>query len=77
MKKLGLVTIAVLAFFIVNVSAQAQTTQSGSVGVQGVVPSDPPKVGATISFSYKRAELHCFSNICNGHLPAGLLVKVF
>ncbi|HEX4774686.1 MAG TPA: hypothetical protein VH234_04165 [Candidatus Saccharimonadales bacterium] len=57
--------------------AMASTTQSGSVGIQGVIPSPPPSRGATISVPGSGA---VFTNIpitVSGLCPTGLLIKIF
>lgn len=77
LKKLALVTplLAIIATFPVIVTAQS--TQSGSIGIEAVIPSEPPTTGATIAVP---SDGQIFTQIpitVNGICPAGLLVKIF
>jgi len=57
--------------------AMAVTNQSGSIGIQGTIPSPPPARGATIVVPSNGA---IFTNVpitVSGLCPTGLLVKIF
>ena len=57
--------------------ARALTEKSGSVGLQGVIPSPPPSRGATIVNPSNGATFTDLPITVNGICPAGLLVKIF
>lgn len=60
-------------------SAKAQVTnpQTGSVGLQGTIPTDPPTVGATISFPTNGQTFTQIPITVQGICPSDLLVKIF
>jgi hypothetical protein len=62
---------------LVSVPVIADTTQSGSVGVQGTIPSPPPSRGATIAVPSNGAVFSSEPINVSGICPAGLLVKLF
>jgi hypothetical protein len=71
----GLLLVAGLTLFAQP--AMAVTNQSGSIGIQGTIPSPPPTRGATIVVPGNGA---IFTNIpitVSGLCPTGLLVKIF
>lgn len=51
--------------------------QSGSVGVQGTLPTEAPKVGATISVPGNSQSFTSVPITVSGICPTGLLVKIF
>jgi hypothetical protein len=58
-------------------TAQVDNPQEGAIGVEGKIPSEPPKTGATIVTPRNG---QTFTNIpvtVSGLCPTGLLVKVF
>lgn len=73
----------VLALFIVvaiplsGSSTDAQSTQSGSVGVEGTVPTEAPTTGATISTPTDGQTFTSLPVTVSGICPSGLLVKLF
>lgn len=75
-----LVTIlVVLLMFPFGGSAQAQVTnpQTGSIGLEGTIPADPPTTGATISFPTNGQVFRDIPIEVTGICPDGLLVKIF
>jgi hypothetical protein len=56
---------------------QAQTSQSGSVGLEGIIPTDPPTTGATITVPSNGQTFTSLPVTVKGLCPNGLLVKVF
>lgn len=57
--------------------AQSQNPQTDSIGLEGTIPTDPPQLGATITFPTNG---QTFTNLpvnVTGLCPAGLLVKIF
>jgi hypothetical protein len=78
MKKLKiLVAATVVGLALVAVPASADTTKSGSLGLQGTIPSPPPSRGATIAVPGNGAVLKDIPITVSGICPAGLLVKIF
>jgi hypothetical protein len=71
---IGLV-FSVLIFGLDN--ANAQTSQSGSIGVEGTISSPPPTQGATISLPSNGQSFTAIPVTVSGICPNGLLVKVF
>ncbi len=57
--------------------ALAATQQSGSVGIQGVIPSPPPTRGPTIAVPGNGAVFTNEPITVSGLCPTGLLIKVF
>jgi hypothetical protein len=57
--------------------AAAVTDKSGSVGIQGVIPSPPPTRGATIVVPSNGAVFTTTPITVSGLCPTGLLVKIF
>jgi hypothetical protein len=57
--------------------AAAATDKSGSVGIQGVIPSPPPTRGATIAVPSNGAVFTATPITVSGLCPTGLLVKIF
>ncbi len=56
---------------------QAQTSQSGSIGIEGTIPSAPPTQAATITFPRDGATITDLPVTVTGLCPTGLLVKIF
>lgn len=79
---LSLVSILILTVIAVvwAPGAEAQSTQnpqSGAIGIEGVIPIDPPETGAIISFPING---QTFTNVpidVTGICPANLLVNIF
>lgn len=59
------------------ISAQVTNPQTGSIGLEGTVPTDPPQTGATISFPTNGQVFTEIPITVSGICPAELLVKVF
>lgn len=51
--------------------------ESGSVGLEGRISSDPPKNGATITFPTNGSSITNLPTTVSGLCPTGLLVKIF
>ncbi len=70
-------TLAVLVCCALTLGKTFAASEQGSVGLTGTIPSDPPKVGATISVP---SNGQSFSNLpvkVSGICPQGLLLKLF
>jgi hypothetical protein len=79
MKKIYLLALVVICGTILLTShvVSAVTTQTGSVGVEGTIPTDPPTTGATIT-SPTNGQVFTETPITvSGLCPTGLLVKIF
>lgn len=77
-KFVSLTLAAALGSLIMLVTpVQAATSESGSVGIQGVLPSAPPSRGATIAVPGSGASFSELPITVSGLCPADLLVKVF
>ncbi len=74
----GLALILVMVLTVPSLHAQSsQNPQSGSAGLTGTVPTDPPTQGATITFP-SNGQVFTDSQIdVTGVCPQGLLVKLF
>lgn len=57
--------------------AQVTNPQTGSVGLQGTIPTDPPTTGATISFPTNGQVFRSIPITVQGICPVDLLVKIF
>lgn len=68
-----------LALVLLNTisTASALTTQSNSIGIQGTIPSPPPKTGATIVVPSNGATYTSIPITVSGLSPSGLLVKIY
>ena len=55
----------------------AQTSESGSVGVEGVISADPPSTGATITVPSNGQSFTSLPITVSGLCPNGTLVKLF
>jgi hypothetical protein len=55
----------------------AQSTQTGSVGIEGTIPTNAPKIGATISVPVNGQNLTNLPVNVSGICPDGLLVRIF
>ncbi len=58
-------------------STPAQNPQSGSIGLQGTIPSPPPSQGATISVPTNGQSFTTLPITVKGLCPSDLLVKLF
>ncbi len=77
---LMVVTVLMVVAIVWAPGAEAQSpepVQSGAVGIEGTVPSDPPSTGAIISFPINNQTFTDVPIDVTGVCPAGLLVKVF
>ena len=73
-----LAAIVVAGMCLIPTTALAVTNpQSGSVGLEGTIPSPPPSTGATITSPANGASFSSIPITINGICPNGLLVKVF
>lgn len=74
----GIIVLLATVFFTSPIFAQSsQNPQSGSAGLTGTVPTDPPTQGATITFP-TNGQVFTDSQIdVTGVCPQGLLVKLF
>lgn len=70
-------TIYYLLSTLAPVQAQVQNPQTGSVGLQGTIPTDPPSTGATISFPTNGQVFRAIPITVEGICPVDLLVKLF
>lgn len=80
--KIGLSAVAAFGLWLavlglVPASAQVQNPQTGSIGLEGTVPTDPPTVGATITFPSNGQVFTDIPITVQGICPADLLVKIF
>lgn len=76
----GLLTIGVLLGGFSTAHAAAplpENPQSGSMGLTGTIPSDPPKQGATITTPTNGQTFTTSPITVSGLCPTGLLVKIF
>jgi len=64
-------------FFMKPVFGQSQNPQTGSAGLSGTVPANPPTVGAIISFPVNNEVFTAVPITTTGICPADLLVKMF
>lgn len=68
---------AMVAAVFSSVPAFAQTTESGSIGLEGKISAPPPTTGATISFPRDGQTITDLPTTVTGICPNGLLVKIF
>lgn len=71
------VSLAVVLSIVFSRNSFAQTSQSGSIGVEGTISSPPPSQGATISLPTNGQSFTAIPVTVSGICPNGLLVKVF
>lgn len=80
-KILNFAIVAIMAVFLLStgmVFAQSsENPQSGSTGLTGRVPTDPPTQGATITFPQNNQVFTESQIDVTGVCPQGLLVKIF
>ncbi len=83
-KKIIIAIISTLAVCILGIVISHQNTRlyaltqsSGSIGVEGKIPSPPPSVGATISLPRDGQAYSSLPVTVSGLCPAGLLLKLF
>lgn len=77
---LGLFTFALVITPVTSVAAQAGNSQNpkdGAIGIQGKIPSNPPRLGATITAPTSGQAFSKSPITVAGLCPKGLLVKVF
>ena len=67
----------VLAICIFPVTKAYAQNESGSIGIEGTVPSDPPKNAPTITFPTNGSTITALPVTVTGLCQTGLLVKVF
>lgn len=58
-------------------NAQVTNPQTGSIGLEGTIPTEPPQVGATITFPSNGQTFTSIPITVQGICPQGLLVKIF
>lgn len=76
--KLVLLVLAAMLFQgLANLPVSAQSTQSGSTGIQGKISAPPPTTGATISTPRDGQSVGASLITVSGICPKGLLVKLF
>lgn len=73
---LGLFALGSL-FLLPGSTVALENPQSGSVGLEGTISTDPPKQGATITTPGNGASYTTTPITVNGLCPKGLLVKLF
>ncbi len=71
------VILVCLAVAFGSVPAHAQSTQSGSIGIEGTVPADAPDQAATITVPGNGQVFTEIPITVSGLCPVGLLVKIF
>jgi hypothetical protein len=74
---MGVVVFALLTTVPTTYAAALQNPQSGSVGIQGKIPSAPPTQAATITIPTNGQSFSKTPITVAGSCPKGLLVKVF
>lgn len=83
--KLAVTAIIIVVLTVVSVwwapggteAQSSQNPQQGAIGIEGVVPSDPPTTGAVITFPANQQVFTELPIRVSGICPAGLLVKIF
>ena len=75
--KLILLAMLVAALFTSTVAAQVTNPQTGSIGIEGTIPTEPPTVGATITFPNNGQSFTNLPITVQGICPDNLLVKIF
>lgn len=75
-KGLHLIALSLLLLTIMVPAAFAQN-ESGSIGIEGTVPTDPPKNAPTITFPVNNSNITDTPVNVTGLCQTGLLVKVF
>ncbi len=56
---------------------EAQTSKSGSIGIEGTIPSAPPKQAASITFPRDGATITTLPVTVTGICPSGTIVRIF
>lgn len=69
--------LVVLVLVAMPLQANAQTSEAGSVGLEGIIPTDPPTVGATITVPTNGQTFTSLPVTVRGLCPGDLLVKIF
>ncbi|MCW1908517.1 MAG: hypothetical protein KIH63_004210 [Candidatus Saccharibacteria bacterium] len=79
LRRLGLMLLSGMLLATVSFGAvtSAQTSESGSVGLEGIIPTDPPSQGATITVPSNGQTFTALPVTVRGLCPGDLLVKVF
>jgi hypothetical protein len=75
--KIAIVVALCMAVGLVSIPSVFAEEQSGSVGLEGFIPSDPPKTAATISVPTNGQAFTQLPITVSGLCPGDLLVKVF
>lgn len=78
--RIRVVSLIVLSLILLNVTTtvtNAQTQESGSIGVKGTISSPPPTRGATISLPGNGQTFTAIPVTVSGLCPDDLLVKIF
>lgn len=78
--RLAICGLLLIPFFFIagrHVSAQVENPQSGSVGIEGRIPSQPPKIAATITSPTNGQSFTRTPITVSGLCTKGLLVKLF
>lgn len=71
-----LIMLALMLTIIIPAQAMAATS-SGSVGLEGAVPSEPPKNAPTITFPSNNSNITSLPVTVTGLCQTGLLIKIF
>jgi hypothetical protein len=66
-----------LTFLVVEPVVAATSQSSGSVGIEGIIPSPPPSRAATIAVPANGALFSTIPITISGICPSGLLIKIF
>jgi hypothetical protein len=74
---IALISLGLLVFTGVPVSAQVQNPKSGSVGLEGTIASPPPSRGATITVPSNGQSFTQLPITVRGLCPDNVLVKLF
>lgn len=74
---LALVAGILMLFAMAMPVVHAQTSESGSVGLEGIIPTDPPSQGATITVPSNGQTFTALPVTVRGLCPGDLLVKIF
>lgn len=77
LSKIAGLGLLVSLLMVAAVSAQVTNPQTGSIGLEGTIPTDPPSVGAIISFPVNGQTFKDIPITVQGLCPVDLLVKVF
>lgn len=75
----NIIYIVSIVVFLISavVPISAQTTEQGSIGIQGKVPGNPPSKAPTITFPSNGAVITDLPVSVGGTCQSGLLIKIF